>query len=106
MAVILRNQQSGEVFACVLRNIYDLDYFGAKYWEDEKQAEEEKSSLLASSGYSDAAEWQPVAIEENKLKILNVKLNNDPSRIVLLHADGTVAVSKKPYFINGDHADE
>jgi hypothetical protein len=83
MPYILKHQETGEVAAAVQRNVYDLDYYGALWWPDEAEA------LQAAAV---RPEWTPVQVAEAKLKVLNVKLNNDASRKLFMDDNGTLRV--------------
>ncbi|MCI3922318.1 hypothetical protein MO973_18980 [Paenibacillus sp. TRM 82003] len=83
MPYILKHRDTGEVAAAVQRNKYDLDYFGALWWPEEADA------LQAAAG---RAEWIAAHVTESKLKVLNVKLNNDAGRTLFLADDGTLRV--------------
>jgi hypothetical protein len=83
MPFILKQRNTGEVAAAVLLNVYDLHYYGAEWWPTEEEA------LQAAAGRPD---WIPVPVTESRLKVLNVKLNNDESRKLFLNDDGTLRV--------------
>lgn len=90
MPYVLQNRVSRQLFSCMLINVYQFEYYGVKFWEDAETAEREFASFLVSQGEDRLDEWQPVEIDENTLKIGNVKLKNDPNRLVLLSEDGKV----------------
>lgn len=83
MPYILKHRATGEVAAAVQRNKYDLDYYGALWWPDEADA------LQAAAEQPD---WLPMQVTEAKLKVLNVKLNNDAGRRLFLDDDGSLRV--------------
>jgi hypothetical protein len=83
MPYILKHETTGLIAAATLRNIYDLDYYGAEWWTSEDEA------LQVAAGRS---QWHPVHITEAKLKILNVKLNNNQNRSLFLNEDGTLRI--------------
>jgi hypothetical protein len=83
MPYILKHRETGEVAAAVQRNKYDLDYYGALWWPEENEA------LQAAEA---SPEWTVVALAESKLKVLNVKLNNDASRKLFMDDNGTLRV--------------
>lgn len=83
MPYVLRCRDTGEVAAAVLRNTYDLDYYGAEWWASEERA---GAAAAARPG------WEPHLVSEQRLKVLNVKLNNDASRRLFLEDDGTLRV--------------
>ncbi|MFB6364589.1 hypothetical protein ACFCP7_11045 [Paenibacillus elgii] len=92
MPYVLRHADSGEIAACIQKNIYDFDYFGVKQWEAEGQAEADKHSFLESIGVDQLRDWHILPIQEERVKLCNVKLKNDPSRRVRLSDDGQLTV--------------
>jgi hypothetical protein len=85
MPYYLRHRETGEVAAGILRNVYDLDYYGAVWFETEEAAAAEVAS---------APVWAPTHVTEAKLKVFNVKLNNDAGRKLFVDDDGTLRVEK------------
>ncbi|MBO7745999.1 hypothetical protein I8J29_17460 [Paenibacillus sp. MWE-103] len=94
MPVVLRHRASGEIACGMLKNVYEFAYFGALWWEDNETAEREAEAALAQAGYEDDGGWDALDIREERLKLFNVKLNNDRRRRLVLEPDGTVAVIK------------
>ncbi|CAG7621335.1 hypothetical protein PAESOLCIP111_02334 [Paenibacillus solanacearum] len=95
MPYVLRHAQTGEIAACVQRNNYDLNYYGVKQWDQELAAEQEKPHFLEAIGHNDHGEWAPVHADENRVKLFNVKLKNDPSRKLLMDAEGNLTVQTR-----------
>ncbi|HEX7057238.1 MAG TPA: hypothetical protein VF260_08615 [Bacilli bacterium] len=91
MPVILRQKTDGKIFSCILKNIYDLDYYGTRYWDDPKRADAEYADFLQQMN-EDIGKWELVEIEEHQLKMCNVKLANDPRRSVYLDQKGHLTV--------------
>lgn len=91
MPYVLKHKETGEIFSCSLTNIYDFTYHGVKAW-DEQPAAEEYGALTAGHGYNEPWLWEVEAMEESKLKLCNVKLNNNPSRRIFLQPDGRLEV--------------
>jgi len=85
MPYYLRHRDTGEIAAGVLRNVYDLDYYGAVWWETEEEA---------AAAAANRPEWVPTHVTEAKLKVFNVKLNNDASRKLFIDDNGTLRVEK------------
>lgn len=85
MPFLLRRKENGEIFACTLVNVYQIPYYGAKFWEDEEQAYEEYSAWLVERN-EDPDAWEITQAEERQIKLFNVKLNNNPSRKIFLNA--------------------
>jgi hypothetical protein len=83
MPYVIRNKVTGEIAAAVLRNIYDLDYWGAQWWDNAEEA---------GQAAAERADFEPLQVSDSRLKLLNVKLNNDPSRRLFLDDQGTIRV--------------
>jgi hypothetical protein len=90
MPYILKNRQSGEIAAAMLRNTYDFDYFGTKWWETEEEAADEKEAFLLQWQYKDIEDWDVCKVEDTKVKTLNVKLKNNPAYLVIMDEAGRV----------------
>lgn len=90
MPFVLKHKDTGEIFSCSLTNIYDFRYHGVKVWEDAAAAEAEKGSVTAEQGYDQPWEWEAVELPEERVKLCNVKLNNNPSRRIYLTGDGAL----------------
>ncbi|CAG7628245.1 hypothetical protein ACFQI7_15280 [Paenibacillus allorhizosphaerae] len=95
MPYVLRHTQTGEIAACVQRNNYNLDYFGVKQWDQEPVAEQEKHHFLEAIGEEDPGLWVPTHADENRVKVFNVKLKNDPSRRLLMDSEGNLSVQTR-----------
>lgn len=85
MPYVLKHHATGEIAAAILRNVYDLEYYGAEWWASEEEAVQAAESR---------PEWSPVYVTESKLKLLNVKLNNDGSRKLFMDSNGTLLVKQ------------
>jgi len=83
MPYVLKCVGTGEIAAAVQRNVYDLDYYGAEWWADEDEAQR---------AAADRPGWIPVQVTEMKLKVLNVKLNNDAGRKLFMDDTGALRV--------------
>jgi hypothetical protein len=94
MPVVLRHRITGEIASGVLRNIYDFEYYGAIWWENKEAAELASDEVLRENGYEDASSWEPIEIGEERLKLMNVKLNNDSRRRIMLEREGAITVRK------------
>ena len=94
MPAVLRHRTTGEIACGMLRNVYDFAYYGALWWDDNETAERQAASALAQAGYEEDPGWDVLEIREERLKLFNVKLNNDSRRRLLLHPDGTIAIVK------------
>ncbi|MNY73600.1 hypothetical protein D3C86_2124270 [compost metagenome] len=49
-----------------------------KFWQEEEEANEQAIPFLASLAVSDPGNWTVIELEENEMKIGNVKLRNSP----------------------------
>ena len=94
MPCVLRHRITGDIACGFLRNSYDLEYFGALWWEDKEDAERERNDQLVQSGYEHESDWAIVEVGEDRLKLFNVKLNNDRRKRIRFERDGTITVHK------------
>lgn len=88
MGYVLKHRQTGELFSCMLVNVYDLPYYGVKVWEDQETAMEEYPSFLAECGIGELGDWEVTELEDEQVKLANVKLSNNPNRAVFLLENG------------------
>lgn len=88
MPYVLKHKETGEIFSCSLTNIYDFTYHGVKAWDELSEAAAECGPLAVEYGYNEPWLWEVTPLEENKLKLCNVKLNNNPSKRIYLLEDG------------------
>lgn len=95
MSYVLRQSNTGEIAACIQKNNYDLDYYGVKQWETEEEAEAQKEPFLKQIGREDAPNWLVLHLDENRVKLCNVKLKNDPSRVLLLSLEGVMTTQQR-----------
>ena len=89
MYYVLKHKETGEIFSCSQKNIYDFIYHGVKSWEDEDTAASEMASVLAEKGYDEPEQWEVFDLEEeHTLKMCNVKLANNPAKRLYMREDG------------------
>lgn len=88
MPYVLQHNTSRQIYACLLRNGYDLIYYGVKVWEDEDAAVQQLPEFLASQPSLDQDAWTLLDLDEHLLKLCNVKLKNDPRYRCYLGEDG------------------
>ncbi len=87
MPYALKHSPTGTLLACVQRNGYKLAYYGLLLWENDPSPEQ-ISEGLAEAGIepNDPAgkleDWEPLELSEHDAKMANVKLRNDPARVV------------------------
>lgn len=91
MPYVLKHRETSELFACTLINAYDLPYHGVKFWLEREAAERERASFLSEQGVGLPSQWEVAELDENQLKMGNVKLNNNPARRVFLTEEGRIA---------------
>lgn len=95
MPFVLKHTATGTLLACVQRNGYELAYYGVLLW-DEIPSPAQMSEALAEAGISPDDEagrvqdWMPLELTEHEAKMANVKLRNDPRRVVS-YRDGILA---------------
>jgi hypothetical protein len=89
MYIVLKHKETGEIFSCSQKNIYDFMYHGVKSWEDEDTAAAELETVLAEHGCDDPWNWEVYDLkEEHTLKMCNVKLANNPAKRIYMRDDG------------------
>jgi hypothetical protein len=89
---VIRHKVSGRIFSCKLINGYDMEYYGVKNWDDHDTALAEMPAFLKLYEKSELDEWAICEIEEMPLKMLNVKLNNNPAKRVFMDSEGKLSV--------------
>jgi hypothetical protein len=92
MPFVLKNRSTSEIYACTMLNNYQIPYYGIKSWAWKDEAEGEIASFLNSQGVEEIEGWEILEIEDNKLKIFNVKLKNDSQRKLYLDEDGNPVI--------------
>lgn len=94
MPFVMIHRASGTILSYVQRNGYSLAYYGVRLWDDTPDPAS-MSEALAEAGVSEAdeggnlSEWEPLSLTEHEAKMANVKLRNDPSRVVY-YKDGAI----------------
>lgn len=84
MPYVLKQRETGQIYTCMLVNHYQLEYYGVKFWGEEKAAREEAAAFLNGQRVSDPSAWDVVLLDESAMKLGNVKLKNDPSYALYL----------------------
>lgn len=95
MPFVLKNRYTSEIYACELLNNYQIHYYGIKSWQWKDEAEAELTTFLNSQEVEKIEQWEIVEIEDNKLKIFNVKLKNDMKRKLYVDDDGKPVIRAK-----------
>ncbi|WP_372632229.1 hypothetical protein [Cohnella sp.] len=94
MPYALRHAATGTLLACMQTNGYKLSYYGIVTWDDEP-AVPAIAEALARAGVSSEDEagrldaWEALRLPEHAAKLANVKLRNDPGRVVY-YRDGVL----------------
>jgi hypothetical protein len=98
MPYVMKHAASGTLLACVQRNGYKLAYYGIVIWE-QPPTEPQMLEALAEAAIEpeDPAgrleDWEPLQLTEHEMKMANVKLRNDPFRVVA-YRDGLLTAEK------------
>jgi hypothetical protein len=95
MPYVLRHRDTGEIAAAIMKNVHDLDYFGVKWWAAQEEAEAERDAWLAGREAGGAADWEVVRMDESRIRLMNVKLKNDPAFMILVHPDGSMEARRR-----------
>ncbi|MFC5403640.1 hypothetical protein [Cohnella soli] len=97
MPYVMRHAPSGTLLAAVQRNGYQLAYYGLVLWEQcPEEARMAEALAQAAIEQGDAAgrlsDWETLELTEHEAKMANVKLRNDPRRVVS-YRDGVLAAT-------------
>lgn len=87
MPYVMRHSVTGTLLANVQRNGYKLAYYGILIWEQPPTIAQMAEALAeAAIEPGDPAgrieDWGSLQLSEHEMKMANVKLRNDPRRIV------------------------
>jgi hypothetical protein len=88
MPFILKQKLTEEILSCALINNYDFKYHGVKAWNNRAAAEAEYASFLLEQGLDELWNWELFELDENQVKIGNVKLNNNPDKHLFITPEG------------------
>ncbi|BBI33701.1 hypothetical protein [Cohnella abietis] len=96
MPYVMTHSPSGTLLACIQRNSYKLAYYGLLIWEHPPSLVQMSEALAeAAIEQGDPAgsleSWSSRELSEHEIKMANVKLRNDPSRVVAFR-DGVLSV--------------
>ncbi|AFH62577.1 hypothetical protein ACVNS2_18180 [Paenibacillus caseinilyticus] len=92
MPYVLRHKETGEIAASLQKNHYDLIYYGVKLWPGEKEALEAMAAYLEAECFPEPDRWEALHVREERAKVMNVKLKNNPSLRLFMEAEGTLTV--------------
>lgn len=87
MYYVLKHRTTSQIATGTLINVYDLPYYGTKFWLSKEEAEAEYEDYLQQNG-EDASQWEIMAVEEMTLKLFNVKLQNNASLRLYINEQG------------------
>jgi hypothetical protein len=90
MPFVIKEKETAEIYTCELINIYDFKYHGVKVWSKRAEAEAEYASFLLEQGQDELWNWEIIELEENQVKLGNVKLNNNAAKRLFLTPEGKV----------------
>ncbi|OCT13732.1 hypothetical protein A8709_19315 [Paenibacillus pectinilyticus] len=76
MPYVLQHKETGQIYTSTLVNNYGLAYYGVKFWMELEEAEAQALSYLETQSAPELSRWQLIELEENEMKICNVKLRN------------------------------
>jgi hypothetical protein len=88
MPFVIKEKETAEIYTCELINIYDFKYHGVKVWNNRAAAEAEYASFLLEQGLDELWSWEIIELEENQVKLGNVKLNNNSAKRLFLTPEG------------------
>lgn len=92
----MKHSATGTLLACIQRNGYQLAYYGVVLWE-QAPCETQMCEALAEAAFPLGDEaghvkaWEPLLLTEQEMKMANVKLRNDPSRVVAYREGSLIA---------------
>lgn len=87
MPYIYRHAQTGLILTTTLVNHYDLEYYGTQFWGTREAAVAAGETALSNHHYANPKDWQVLEVDEQLMKIINVRLRNDASLRLLLEED-------------------
>lgn len=90
MPYVLKHKKTSQIFTAIMKNAYDLPFYGAKAWNTLEEAEDERAAFLDEQKVSrdEQANWEPWHIDEQQQKIFNVELNNNPKKRLFVDEKG------------------
>lgn len=94
---VMKHALSGTILSFAQRNGYSLAYYGIRSWDD-VPTPVQMAEALAEAGIApgesggELDEWEPLALSDHEAKMANVKLRNDPRRVVA-YRDGAIVVT-------------
>lgn len=84
MPYVLRNRETGQIRTSLMINKYDLGYYGTNSWDTREEAEKEAGEMPAG--------WEVFEVSEERLKLFNVKLRNNPRLLLFVDEKGQTDV--------------
>jgi hypothetical protein len=97
MPYTMKHSQTGTLLAGFQVNGYELTYYGIFLWEQVPDSEQiavglAKAGIDAADAAFQPLQWELFELTEHEAKMANVKLRNDPRRVVY-HRNGTFQAS-------------
>ena len=90
MPYVLIHKHDRRIYGSMLINVYKIPYYGAKYWDSLEEGKAEAQTFLEARNETAPGDWELLEVEEDRLKLFNVKFANNPNRLVRLEEDGRV----------------
>lgn len=76
MPIVLQHRETEQIYTCTLVNHYGLAYYGVKFWEEWEEAQATAPVIIETLSNGEPNLWQLIEMEENEMKICNVRLRN------------------------------
>jgi hypothetical protein len=100
MPYVLKHAGTGTLLAGFQVNGYELTYYGIYLWDQPPDTEQTDDTLIkagvhVSGAANEPQEWEPLELTEHEAKMANVKLRNDPRRMVY-HRNGVLQAVSVP----------
>jgi hypothetical protein len=97
MPYTMKHSQTGTLLTGFQVNGYELTYYGIFLWEQAPDAEQiavglAKAGIDAADAAFQPMQWELLELTEHEAKMANVKLRNDPQRVVY-HRNGIFQAS-------------
>lgn len=90
MPYVLKHKENAQILTAMLQNTYGFAYYGAVNWNDQKEAEDHYRSVLQQLQVPEVEwdHWSLFKVDENQLKLFNVKLSNNPRKRLYIDESG------------------
>lgn len=90
MPYVLKHKEKSQILTAMLQNNYGFAYYGAVHWSDPNEAEEHYQGVLQQLQIAEEEwdQWSLFKVDENQLKLFNVKLSNNPRKKLYMDESG------------------